>query len=192
MSGDVGDVLTRTANAGFSTALSIDENNNIVFTQPNNTNKVYIYPKCLAFADRDCIAKMSVKLKNTGETTGSTFRPYIAIVDCKTGKITYKGIGTAGQASTDGTVITHSRVVDKNSVVMFFFYCNTPTANAETTFTEFEAELLTPGFEDEIKYKEYLGSSRNGDGYLLSIEGTNNIMANVDSFVAKVKANFID
>lgn len=189
--GSVGDAMTLTANANFSSALSVDSSGNIVFTQPGNTTGVYIYHKCLAYAEENCKVKMSVKIKNTGATSGAGFRAYLAIVDCATGKITYKSNGDSNTATAEGVTITHTRDVPKNSLVLVFLYCYSAVAYSETTFENFVAKLFSYEDDDTLTYEEYKGSSRDGNGSLNSVEGVNYVMANVSSFDAKFKANLV-
>ena len=176
--GSVGESLTRSVDNSFSSALSTNGNGEIVFTQPNNTSTAYIYPKCLMYVKESSRVRMSVKLKNTGSTEGSSFRTYLAIVDAKTGLITYKANGESGKASTDGTVITHNRTVPPDSIVMVYYYCYSAIANSETTFSECVAKIAPYIFDDVLTYVPYNGVSRTGNGTLKSISGLNNIAAN--------------
>ena len=176
--GSIGQSLTRSVDNSFSSALSTNGNGEIVFTQPNNTSTAYIYPKCLMYVKESSRVRMSVKLKNTGNTNGSSFRTYLAIVDAKTGLITYKNNGQSGQASTNGTVITHDREVPADSIVMVYYYCYSAVSNSQTTFSECVAKIIPKVFDDVLTYVPYDGVSRTGDGTLKSVSGLNNIAAN--------------
>ena len=189
--GAVGEAMTRSALSAFSSAMSVNSDGNIVFTQPNNTTNAFIYHKCLAYAEDNCKIKMSAKIKNTGSTDGAGFRAYLAIVDCATGLLTYKSNGDSNTATASGVTITHTRDVPKNSLVLVFFYCYSPVANSQTTFENFVAKLFSYEDDDTLVYEAYKGSSRDGDGSLSSVEGINYVMATPTSFDAKFKADFV-
>ena len=183
VSGSVGSQLTTSVHSAFTSALSVNADGEIVFTQPNNTTNASIFPKCLVYVPEGHNVKMSCKLKNTGETTGATFRSYIAVVSCKTGLITYRNNGTTVQASAEGAVTTHERYIDStygDSMVLFYLYCSTPVADSETTLSEYVAEVLDGDF-DTLVFEKYNGTTRTGDGTLTSVAGENNLLTNASS-----------
>lgn len=186
VSATVGEVMTRTLqNYGtVSTA-----NDKLVFTKSNDTKSVYVYPKCLAYVGERGTVVMSCKIKNTGNTSASSFKMQIVIVDCDTGKVTYRGYGTTGTATADGVVITHIRSVPANSIVLCDIYCSDAVALSETTFEEFVAEIVPVGLPTGITYEAYNGSNRDGDGTLYSVEGINYIMATPETFSATFAAD---
>ena len=193
VTGAVGEALTRTEISAFSNSLSVNSNNELVFTQINSAANASIYSKCLVYVPANRILKVSCKLKNTGETTGATFRLYIVYISCDTGLVVYRNNGTAGQASASGEVITHSRQnYYGDCMALFYLYCNTPVANAETTLSEYVAEVMDCDFDDTLSYKAYTGSSRTGDGILTSVAGENNLMTTATSFSMQFKANYMD
>ena len=183
VSGTVGNHLTTSETGAFSSSLSVNSDGEIVFTQPNNTNNASIFPKCLVYVPEGHKVKMSCKLKNTGETTGATFRSYIVVVSCKTGLITYRNNGTTVQATAEGAVTTHERYIDSDygdSMVLFYLYCSTPVAESETTLSEYVAEVLDGDF-DTLVFEKYNGTTRTGDGTLTSVAGENNLLTNASS-----------
>ena len=191
VNGNNGDTLVRTINDNFIGALSVDQSNNILFTQPNNTTSVSIYPKCMVYANERCMIRIKCKVTNSGQTSGATFRPYIVVADPITGKVVSRANGQAVEATANGAIIEYNRLVPKNTVAMCFFYCNSPIAQAETTFSELVVNLNPLDFDDSnIVYEAYNGSSIDGSGTLLSIEGMNYIMALSESFEAKFKVNY--
>ena len=192
VSGSTGSAISRSVNSNFSSALSVNSDNEIVFTQPNNSTSVAIYSKCFVYVPNNHVIKMSCKLKNTGSTNGATFRPYIAVIDCKTGLITYRNNGTEAQATAQGATVTHSRdITDGDSLVLFYLYCSTAVANSKTTLSEYVAEVMDYDFDETLVYEEYMGSSRTGDGSITSIPGENNFMTSASSFEMKCKANYL-
>ena len=189
--GSVGTALTRTPNASFANALSVDASGNLVFTQPDSTAKVAIYPICLLHAVENSRIDMTCKLKNSGSTSGAAFYPYIAIVNCETKLLTYRGNGSKQTAAASGVVATHSRTVPAGSMVMCYLLCSDPVANSVTTIEDFAIELQSYDFYEEISYSPYEGSSRIGDGNLSTKKGLNYIMSSEDAFQAKFKVDML-
>lgn len=192
VNGWVGDSISFTINSSFSNSLSVDAQGNLVFTQPNNTTNVSIFPLCMAYVPKYKRIKMSCVLKNTGATTGATFRPYLAIVDCATGKVTYRNNHGTVQASAQGEEATHDRLVENDSLALFFLYCSTPIAGSETTISDFVAQVVSDDFANMV-FEPYNGSSRTGDGTLESVNGMNNILVNAaGAFDVKFKVDLLD
>lgn len=189
VSGSVGDQLSRSVDNVFTSALSV-VNDELVFTQPDNTKNASIYPKCLVYVPANHIVKMSCNLKNTGETTGATFRAYFAIVSCATGLVTYRSNGTTEQATAQGATVTHTKEVAEDSMVLFYLYCSTPIAQAVTTLSNYVAEVLDYDF-DNLEFLPYVGESRTGDGVLKSVSGENNLMTTASSFDINLKVDFM-
>ena len=195
VSGSAGNALSRSVNNNFASALSLNQNDEIVFSQPSGTSaQTATYAKCLIYSARRGQVRMSVKLKNTGATDGTSWRPYIAIVDASTMKVTYRGNGSAVTTTADGVVATHYRDVPANSFVLCYLYCYSAIASAETTFSDYVINLNTDDFmADTVTFEKYNGSSRDGSGTLQSVDGINYIMANTSgAFVAKFKANLLE
>ena len=187
------DSISFTPDNRFSSALTVNASGNLVFTHPNNTDKVSIYPLCLAYVSNNRRIKMSCVLKNTGATTGETFRPYLAVVNCATGKITYRNNNGTVQATAQGEEATHERLIDTgDSLVLFFLYVSTAVAGSETTIENFVAQVVSGDFPEMI-YSQYTGSSRTGDGTLQSVEGLNNILVNAaGAFDVNFKADLME
>ena len=177
VSGAVGSELVRSASISTGSALSVNENGELVFTQPNNTNNYSIYPMYLMKARKGTKFKMSCKLKNTGDTSGASFRIYAAVVDADTGLITYRNNGESAQATTDGAVVTLTRDITKDSLIICYLYCYSAVANSETTFSEFVAMAKSATIDPALVFEPYIGTSRVGDGALRSVAGLNNIAA---------------
>lgn len=181
VTGSVGNDLNRSIKSNFANALSVNANGELVFTQPNSTTKAAIYSKCLLYITQVGYITMSCKLKNTGNTSGAAFYPYIAILNGATGKITYRGNGTAQTATANGAVITHKHAVQAGDLVLCYIYHNTAVAESETTLSEYVAEYRPYEDGDSAVYKPYVGSSRIGDGTLYSVSGYNNILIDASS-----------
>jgi hypothetical protein len=106
----------------------------------------------------------------------------IAVVNCKTGLVTYRGNGTAVKATTDGATISHSRYVPKDSVVMCYYYCNTPVSNAVTEFEGYTINIQ-PVFGASVdRSGAYTARRLTGNGTLAGLDGENNIMSSESVF----------
>lgn len=192
VSGTVGSTLTRTVNSAFNDSVSIDDNGTLVFTQPNNTTaNTFIYPKCLFYVDELSTIDYSCIVKNTGETTGAKFTPYICTIDADTGLITYISYGTAQIATAEGISISFSRSVSANTLVSCYLLCQNPPQGCKTTLEEFTIKSTPSGFIN-VGYEPYNGSSCTGNGTLKSVDGINYVMATPDTFKASFKADFLD
>lgn len=192
VSGSVGSSLTRTIVSGTGKpTISMDGSKNVVYTQGGGTGQYCLAPVGMAYAKEASVYSISATLKNTGATTGQSFYPYIAIVNCDTGKVVYRGNGTNKTASAEGTEITHSYNVDKNCVVLGYFACSSTVANAVTTFEDLSF-ALTEKFNPAVVDEPYNGKRMTGDGTMTSIDGVNNIMSHESSFTVKINANYAD
>ena len=182
VTGNTGSALSREVATQSGVATVSINNGNLVYTQQDNTSSYAIYPVGMFYVAEDAMIEMSATLKNTGATDGATFRPMIAVVNCKTGLVTYRGNGTAVKATTDGASISHSRYVPKDSVVMCYYYCNTPVSNAVTEFEDFTINMQ-PVFGSGINRSgAYTAMRLTGDGTLTSLDGENNIMSSESVF----------
>ena len=192
VTGSAGNAISRTVNSTFSSALSVNQDGELVFTQPNLTSTSAIYPIAMQYVEKASYIKTSCIVKNTGETDGSTWRIMLAIIDAKTGLLTYRNNGTYGQATAQGLTLTHNYEVPANSIVMAYLYCATAVKNAETTISEFVTKVMP---NDDIKtlvYEAYNGESRTGDGTLPTLNGLNNIATNASAAVSvKFNANML-
>ena len=192
VSGSVGSSLTRTIVSGTGKpTISMNASGDVVYTQNGGTGQYCLAPVGMVYAKEASVYSISATLKNTGATDGQSFYPYIAIVNCDTGKVVYRGNGTNKTASAEGTAISHSYNVDKNCVVFGYFACSATVANAVTTFDDL-AFTLTEKFNPAVVDEPYNGKRMTGDGTLTSIEGVNNIMSHESSFTVKINANYAD
>ena len=145
------------------------------------------------YISEPCNLTMTATLTNSGETNASTFRPMIAIVDCSTGYVYYRGWGTAVEATSQGASITHSRAnIPANCVAMCYYYCSSAVANAETTFKDYTISLqslFAPASVDPNE--EYVAVRRTGDGTVYSLSGVNNIMCSESQFTVSFAADYI-
>ena len=190
VSGSVGGTLNRNVNSGFANSISTDGNGNITFTNAS-TDAVSVYLKCFAYAGEASQCSISCNLKNTGATSGSTFRMTIAEIDADTRKIRGITQAQAIQATAGGAEATCSRIVSANTLIQFYIYCNNGVLNAETTFEELMFSLA-PADIDTIEYVAYQGVRLDGNGNLKSLNGINRIMASVYDFNASFKNDFED
>ena len=195
VSGSVGNVINRTVNSNFSSSVSVNGDGEIVFTQPSNSTATNaIYPVCMMYVKNPSMLKASCKLKNTGGTDGASFRMVIAIIDAKTGLVTYRaeGSGSSAKATLDGAVVTHSRQVNADSIVMVYLYCYSAVAGSETTFADYVAELMPFDEIKDLAFEQYNGSTRIGDGSIDAVDGLNNIGTNASAAVSvKFNANLL-
>lgn len=194
VSGSEGAALTRTpATASNRPTVSIDADGNVVYSQNNSTSSYCVYPVGMVYVNDFSDITITATLKNTGETNGSSFRPMIAIVDCDTGLINYRGWGSAVEATTQGAVITHTHIIGPNSVVMGYFYCNSAVSGSETTFENTSIGIDSYLAPASIPSNEpYTANRRTGDGTLYSVPGLNHIMCSEPTFNVSVKADYIN
>ena len=196
VAGAVGSQLSRTiATDNGVPTVHVDENGNIIYTQSvYNMLKYAFYPIGMFYVPERSNVNMKVTVKNVGETDPASFYPYIAVVDCATGLLTYRGNGTSVQASTEGTERSFSKAnIDPNSTVLCYFYCNNPIQGAVTSFENYTIEL-NPSFGPELtdNTEEFKCKRLVGDGTLQSYGGVNNIMCSENSFAIKFVADYVN
>lgn len=195
VTGNAGGTLSRTNAGTGAPTLSIDSSGNISYTQSaNNTSKYAFYPVGMFYVPVWSKISMSATLKNTGETSGASWYPFIAIVSCETGKILYRGNGTEKTATAEGVSISHTRAdAYKNVVVMCYFFCNTPVAGAVSTFEGFTVSC-TPTFAPAVVHpsEAYTARRLTGSGSLLSLNGVNHIMTSDATFGIKLQADYVN
>ena len=191
VSGSDGGTLTRTVNTGNSVpTVTIDSGGNVVFTQKNNTSNYCMFPVGLFYVKETGSVKMSAKIKSESAVK---FRPYIAIVDCKTGKLISRYLGSAVEATAAGATISYEHGVSADNAVLCYFYCSTPIANAVTTFEDYVVyieNMFAPSTADSIQ--PYEAKRRTGDGTILSLPGVNNIMCSENVFHVSFGADFVE
>ena len=194
VSGSTGETLTRTkATDNNLPTITQDADGNIVYTQANNTSSYSIYPVGMFYVNTNCIINMSAKIKNTGTTSGAAFKPYIAVVDCSTGKIVTRSAGTTVEATAQGANMSFTRSARSNSVAMCYMFCNTAVVNAETTFENFvayTADVYAPSTPENIGI--YTAKHRTGNGSIMSIAGVNNIMSSETTFGISFTADLVN
>ena len=189
VTGNVGAALTRTTNS--YAIVTIDGSGNPVYTQNSSTNSAAMYPVGMVYVSGVSTAAITAKIKNTGVTSGAGFRPYIAVVDCATGLITYRSNGTGDTATSSGITISHSYTVPPNSVVLCYFYCHSAVASSVTTFEDMSI-TVAPGFAAPVVNEPYTAKRRTGDGTLTSLAGVNNIMSTEATFNVSYKADYVN
>ena len=181
VSGSSGSPISKTPNTTVEQNLTVNSAGNLVFTQPSSTSNYAIYPQCMMQAQEMATIRISAKLKNTGATSGNSYRAFIAVIDPSTGNLTYRNNGTSATATAEGAVISHSRDVPKGHIAMAYLGSYSAVANSVTTFEEFHIEMM-PFAQSAVPYTEYNGSHRAGNGTLQSVQGINNVMSSADTF----------
>ena len=191
--GSAGGDLTRTIATGTCPTISSDADGNIVFTQPGNTSSNNMYPVGLFYCQEYGTINMSATIKNTGATDGASFKPYVALVNCDTGKLVDRYLGTEVQATAAGATISFSKTVRKNYAAMCYYYCSTPVANSVTTFENMKA-CCDPAFAPKplTDSDVYEAHRRTGDGSVPSLDGVNNIMCSELDFHVTFSADYVD
>ena len=193
VSGDEGETLVRTQETGSSMpTLSNDANGNLVYTQQNNTTKLNMYPVGMFYANEYGRVNITAKIKNTGGTNAATFKPYIAIVDCSTGKVVKRKSGTAVEATSAGANLSLDYTIDANCVGMAYLYCSTAIANSETTFEDLYVgieSVFAPMPKDNIQ--PYEARRLTGDGTIKSFAGVNNIVCSDQTFHVSLDADYV-
>lgn len=187
VSGSVGGLLTRTEDSGSAASLAIN-NGKLIYTQGSNTTKLSFYPMRFYVKEASQVT-ISATLKNTGSTNGATFIPEIAIVDGESGKVTYFGTGNGQTATQAGVIISHTRKVKANSIVLCCMYCSTAISGAESTFEDF-AITCVPLFAPAPVSNVYIAQRLTGDGTILSLDGVNNIMSSEDTFSVRFAVDY--
>ena len=194
VSGSDGGSLTREAGTGNIPTVSKDSDGNIVYKSPEYSSATYnLYPVGMFYVPESGKIKMSAKLKNTGGTSAASFIPYIAIVDCATGKLISRYSGSATQATADGASVSYEHSCNANCIAMCYWYNNTAYTAAETTIADFIAYFeasFAPVTADSIQ--PYEAKRRTGDGSILSLAGANNIMCSDFNFHVQFVADYVE
>ena len=194
VSGSVGGSLTRAVATGYSKpTVTNDADGNIVYNQNTDTHNYSMFPVGLFYVKERGKIVMSATIKNTGETNGASFRPYIAIVDCKTGKIVAHERGSLVEATAAGASISYNYPVNPDCVAMCYFYCGEIVSGAETTFEDMYVaveNVFAPSTPESIQ--PYEAKRRTGNGYVLSLAGVNNIMCSDLDFHVQFAADYIE
>ena len=193
VSGNEGGTLVRTQETGSSMpTLSNDANGNLVYTQKNNTTKLNMYPVGMFYSNEYGMVKITAKLKNTGNTSAATFKPYIAIVDCSTGKVVKRTSGSAVEATSVGADLSFEYSIGANRVGMAYLYCSSAVANSETTFEDLYVgieSVFAPMPKDNIQ--PYEARRLTGDGTIKSFAGVNNIVCSDLTFHVSLDADYV-
>lgn len=179
--GTAGNAMSKSVKPGFAGTLSVNSEGNLVFDHPADTQNYDIYPIYMMYAEENSMIRISATLKNTGQTSGQPYRANIAIVNPETGLLTYRGSGTSGEASAQGTKISHLRPVPKGHIAMGYLGAYSSVSGSQTTIEDFSM-TMTSAIEPAPPYAKYNGATRVGDGTLQSVSGINNIMSSEESF----------
>ena len=189
----VGNTLTRTKDATATGFLSSDDSGSLIYSVPSGyTTKKIIYPNCITCANEneDLLYSVSMTVKNIGTVSGSSFRLYLVIIDCETGRVTYHNHGDIyGQATADGLNLSHSRNIPKGHAAFWYLHCYTTVAESVTQIEHLSA-YLTPYDEPVPSYNKFKGNRRTGSGTLISIAGQNNIQSSIPDFDIQFTANY--
>ena len=194
VSGNTGENFSRAQATGSGApTISINSNNNLVATWKNNTGNYSVYPIGMVYVEDISDFIVSATIKNTGTTSGASFRAGIAIVDCNTGKLTYRSVGSAATASAQGESITFTREVPSNSIVCPYLFCSSGVAYSETTFEDLVFSVASKFAPASIPNDEpYTAVRRTGDGTLYSLPGLNHIMSSEAIFNVSIQADYIN
>ena len=157
------------------------------------TTNRQIYPNAMLYFNptEDMLLKISAVVKNTGGTDGTSFRPYIAIVDPETGKLANSTSGESGQATSEGIEITHIRLIPKGMIAFWYIHTYSVVAGSVSKIEQLMASL-TPYDKAVPSYKAYEANKRSGDGTLLSIVGQNHIMSSSELFDLSYTCDFLE
>ena len=188
VSGNAGQALSRSPYTGSNVALSVDASGNPVWTQGNNTSRYEFYTVGLCSVDYPSVVKISAKIKNTGATSGASFRPYLVMIDTATGLVTKRKAGSDAAATAEGVTISYQYDAVPGEAVLFYFSCAVAVANSETTFEDVKFEIV-PSFAPPVTDYPYEANRRTGDGTVKSIEGANYIMSSEDTFTVSFSAD---
>lgn len=190
VSGSDGGTLVRSVSTGNDVpTITINSDGDVVFTQRNNTSGYDMFPVGLFYMRETGTVKMSAKIKSASAVK---FRPYMAVVNCKTGKLISRYMGSAVEATAAGATISYEHGVSADCAVLCYFYCTTAIANAVTTFEDYIVYIenaFAPSTADSIQ--PYEAKRRTGDGTILSLPGVNNIMCSEDVFHVSFGADFV-
>ena len=192
VSGNVGASLVRTVDTTASSMLTTDSSGNLVYTVPSGyTSKKAIMPKCFVCdcANEPRLLRASATLKNTGNTDGSTFYFFVAVINKETGYLTYRNAGSAVNATIDGAVASYSHEIPAGHVGYWYIAPSTVVSGSETTFENLIASM-TPYDDIRPSYTEYNGNKVTGNGTLTSISGKNYIQSSEQNFDVQFIADY--
>ena len=181
ISASQGSTLTRTPNTNYSSLLTTNSNNELVFTR-TNSNSIYIWLKCFAFIRETSDIHLSCVVKNTGSTSGSSFRLGVIVIDPTTGNVLSHNQSSAVTATAAGETITLSKTqIAANALISIYIQSNNGASGDETTIQNFVAFAGT-SLPVNILTEKYNGSSRDGAGLLYAPMGTINVMSSNYTF----------
>ena len=188
ISASQGSALTRTPNENYTSLLTTNSNNELVFTRTNSYG-IYIWLKCFAFIRETSDANISCVVKNTGSTNGSSFRLGVIVIDPTTGNVRSHNQSSAVTATAVGEIITLSKTqIVANSLISIYIQSNNGASGDETTIQDFAA-LIDTSLPDYKLVEKYSGSSRDGAGLLNAPVGTVNIMSSSYTFKRQFLVN---
>ena len=192
VTGSDGGTLTRTPASGSSApTISMDSNGNLVYSQGTGTGNYSIYPLGLFYAKESMSVTMSATLINSGDTSGATFYPLIAVVDCSTGKLISRYSGSTVTATAQGATVSYSQDLREGMAVMCYYYCSSAVANSVTTFEN--ASITCNAFLCPTAVNmPFEANRRTGDGTIQSLDGVNNIMCSETSFNVEFGVDYVN
>lgn len=190
--GSSGGTLSRVAASGSGIpTIAFDASGNLTFSQGSGTSNFCVYPVGMFYCKEYSAVTMSATLVNSGSTNGATFRPGIAFVDCKTGKLIDRYFGTATAATAQGASVTFEYGTDPNTIALCYFYCSNAVSGAVTTFENYTV-TCTPLFAAPVVNEPYQAKRLTGDGTITSLAGVNNIMCSDQNFHVSLKADYVN
>lgn len=192
VTGNDGGTLSRTVASGDSIpSIAFDSSGNLVWTQGANTSKYAIYPVGLVYVKERSAVSISCKVVNSGNTDAEAFRPFIAIVDRKTGTLNKRTSGSSVTATAQGADLTYSYNVDAEKMVMAYLSCGTAVSGAETTFQNLKMNIAPITCAMSYGDEPYEAKRLTGDGTILSLQGVNNIMCSDLDFNVNIQADMM-
>lgn len=192
VSGSAGGTLSRTvASTPTKPTIAFDTDSNLVYSQNGSDAKYSVYPLGMFYIKEPGTVSMSAMIVNSGNTDGASFTPYIAVVDCSTGKLVYRYSGNAVAATAQGADISYSHAIDDGMVAMCYYYCSTAVVDSVTTF-ENCAVACTPYFIAPVVNEPYTAKRLTGNGTVTSLAGVNNIMCSDQDFHITIKADYVN
>ena len=192
VAGNDGGTLTRTVASGNNIPTIAFASGNLVFTQGDNTTKYAVYPIGLVYAKMRSTISISCKVVNSGNTDPEAFRPFVVIVDRKTGVLTKRISGSSVTATAQGADLSYTYSISDDKVVMAYLGCATAVSGAETTFEDLKITLAHGICAMSYGDEPYEAKRLTSDGTILSLQGVNNIMCSDLDFNVNIQADMME
>ena len=187
--GSAGGTLTRSIATGANApTIAFNGNGDLVYSQGSGSTGYCFYPVGMFYTNEYGTATISCKIKDTGNASGSKFRPAIAMVDCETGKLIDRYFGSTVTVSSTEQTVTFEKNAAKGRAVLCYFYCSSAVSGSETTFSDYSVKF-TPKFAPPIPDSDFSAHRLTGNGTVLSLRGVNNIMCSETTFSVKYEAD---